>query len=791
MARPRRGGRPLKGVLFVQIPFITFSLSLPASSLAAAAPPDDAGPMASEDRVPHFHTYTVEQNVGGIDKEASAQWMELNAHLSLLKLSLPATYMSTLTDVNAPHYLDRVETQDLSVRNQLKDGVRMLDVRLWRGQGGAGQQAAWFTEVPWRLSQDAELLRPNHESLVESLSPPAAAALEIHSRLDLEESLFKPVSNFLKKSISEVVVVVFSAVNGNMHTTHNEIAEGSELGPSLKHAKPQLDAFLQGRGHSGDGGEADAEASGSTRASRRMRVFRAAASISPLSESFVRKSVTFEDFAEITELIDTHWGELLPRHEDSFLSSETNSQVSMRDSANHPEAFRRWQRSQGASLLASSIAKLRDQDVRLLLLVDDPLLAWFITSRSFKRVIALVKADHLYDISYKSESHFIPCAWPHTTVSGKPVLSTVSSWPDCRAACINRGPQECLSWMWKPEASTGSREVVRSSRAMADLGSTWEDTADKAPGKCKLFKRMHLELEFEAALQNANCPYTDLHSSDRPWNPMAVIKDIMRSMLPLVPAELPARFRSRKPGTMPDIIITFDPQLYLLTADSGGAHEAKYGVSQKLLRVVFAPPTAQVYPGLEATQRAAHSSLGDAVKGFNAALADLVVGVAWIFHTLGKEGVGSRTLNAIQIAQYHRLRSNQMALAAANFFEHVMILNPSGAINSHQLAFPVRLVSSLLHVCFILLYGVVFSYAERDCVDVFPRIDNNHFNLDLRLHLLVWLPSRRPLAEDASPPCAHSDQPCSGSRGYWCSGQLVVSPDVNNVRRSTWDACCS
>lgn len=244
----------------------------------------------------------------------------------------------------------------------------------------------------------------------------AAEAQEVHSRSDLEESLFKPVLQFLRKSVGEVVVVIFSAVNGNVHTTHNMVAKGSELAESLSHAEEQLEAFLQSGGPYSDN-EQDVEPKNTAENFTALRMAPPSSHRSPLFHSFVKKGVSFSDFADITGLIDKYWGQLLPRHLDKFLDSNKQQQR-MRNSRRDPVSFRQWQRNEGASLLGKPIAELRDANVRLILLVDDPLLAWFITTRSRSQVMAFVKADHLYDVSYKSESHFAPCASPHTAISG-------------------------------------------------------------------------------------------------------------------------------------------------------------------------------------------------------------------------------------------------------------------------------------------------------------------------------------------------------------------------------------
>lgn len=286
-------------------------------------------------------------------------------------------------------------------------------------------------EVPWRLYEDGEILKnvANGKSPA-SFTQTELEALEVHSRTNVVEGLFKPVLQFLRKSPSEVVVVVFSAVNGNTHTQRNMVAKGSELAESLAHAEEQLKAFLHsGQPYSDNAHEANSPTTDG--ASSVVRVGPHSAYHSPWLDSFVKKGVSFKHFAEITELIDTHWGPLLPHHTDTFVDADNKDQ-SMTDSVADVQSFRVWQRSQGIALLGKPISELLDAKVRLILLVDDPLFAWFITTRSRSSVLALVKADHLYDVSYMSESHSAPCASPHTARTGEPQLRYLGLDSHCR-----------------------------------------------------------------------------------------------------------------------------------------------------------------------------------------------------------------------------------------------------------------------------------------------------------------------------------------------------------------------
>lgn len=688
MARSRPHQHDQAGGLAVLCAAAIISLIQPAFSSQPSSP--ETGSAENPDmqqpghRVPHIQAYRVAEDIEGIDGETSAEWVGLHTHLPLLKLAIPATYMSTLTDVNLQRYTGKVEAQDLGVADQLKDGIRLLDVRLWRDSSAAGQSSDWFTEVPWRLYEDAEVLRGLRTAASrEPLSQAAAEALEVHSRTNLEESLFKPVLQFLRRSVSEVVIVVFSAVNGNVHTNRNMLEKGSELAESLTQTKRQLEAFLQsGRPYSDN--EQENVRPAATEASTAVRVAPQGAYRSPLLHSFVRKDVSYYDYAGITELIDKYWGQLLPRHTDSFLDS-TGQPQRMKDSLLYPEDFRQWQKTDGTALLANPISDLQDANIRLILLVDDPLLAWFVTTRSRSQVKAFVKADLMYDVSYKSEAHFAPCGSPHTSIAGKPSASRNSSWPACRTWCLSMGPKECTSWTWKPDLNQQSASSV-SKRYESGLGSDWEEKADEVQGECALFTLARPALSFEAVAQAADCSYVDLHSSDLLWDPKAVIVDLERSLLPLVQVRVPSSIRRRSMRRVPEVVLGFDPRLSLLTTGYGGGHEAKYATTQKLIRVLFTPPTPQVH--VDAAQRSIHSNPGDAVRRFNSMLAEYLVLLVTTYRAVEKERVRSRGVNVVQISKYNRVRSRLPPFASSSFFELTMILNPSGAISPHLLAFP-------------------------------------------------------------------------------------------------------
>ncbi|CDJ58864.1 hypothetical protein, conserved [Eimeria maxima] len=686
---------PLQRAVRAGVAACLLQLALLVSSMPAAfaaegssepIPADTQGeesPLGeSQPRLPHGNTFQVVEDIEGMDGEASAEWLSMQAHLPLLKLALPATYMSTLTDVNLPRYAGKVEAQDLGVMDQLIDGVRLLDVRLWRSEKETDPTSAWFTEVPWRLYEDGEILKnvANGKSPA-SFTQTELEALEVHSRTNVVEGLFKPVLQFLRKSPSEVVVVVFSAVNGNTHTQRNMVAKGSELAESLAHAEEQLKAFLHsGQPYSDNAHEANSPTTDG--ASSVVRVGPHSAYHSPWLDSFVKKGVSFKHFAEITELIDTHWGPLLPHHTDTFVDADNKDQ-SMTDSVADVQSFRVWQRSQGIALLGKPISELLDAKVRLILLVDDPLFAWFITTRSRSSVLALVKADHLYDVSYMSESHSAPCASPHTARTGESSESRDSSWPACRSWCALVGSKECTSWSWKPTGTDQRMSPVRSRRE-GDLSSIWDERVDEEPGRCELFTRAPVELSFEAITQGVDCPNDDLMTSELPWDHMVVMGDLLLSVLPVV--KISANSRRRNMRGMGTVSFGFDSRVSMLTTGSPSGHEEKYGISQRLIRVLFAPPTPQVR--IEASQRTAYSSKGDTVRRFNASLADFVLALLLRYHILERNHVTSRPVNAIQIAKYRRIRSRLEPFASASFFQHMTILNPSAAINPHLLAFP-------------------------------------------------------------------------------------------------------
>lgn len=279
--------------------------------------------------------------------------------------------------------------------------------------------------MPWRTVGDADIIKKYQSKVVGSGDPPDVfySAVEVHSRTDLVASLFKPVLEFVRNSSSEVVVVTFSAVNGNSQTLDNRIVEGGELAASLQHCKPLMEKF-----ESGSSRYSQSEFRSQEMAKdepRKIRItLHSARHRNSFLESRVRKSVGFEDFASITDLIDNFWGPILPRHSGTF-TTEGQSLRMVEGSVANPVAFRLWQRSRGENILSTPLVKLVDLKIRVVLLVDDPLLAWFITTRSRSRVIALVKADHVYEITYKSEAHFAPCAQPHSSISGRCIICFV------------------------------------------------------------------------------------------------------------------------------------------------------------------------------------------------------------------------------------------------------------------------------------------------------------------------------------------------------------------------------
>lgn len=248
------------------------------------------------------------------------------------------------------------------------------------------------------------------------------------------------------------------------------------------------------------------------------------------------------------------------------------------------------------------------------------------------------------------------------------------------------GPEECSSWTWKPDQNQQSASYVRK-RYESGLGSGWEEKADDVPGECALFTSARAGLSFEAIAQAADCSFVDLHSSDLLWDPKAVLVDLERSLLPLVQVRVPSSIRPRSMRRVREVVLGFDPRLSLLTAGYGSVHEAKYATTQKLIRVLFSPPTPQIH--IDAAQRSIHTNPGDAVRRFNSMLAEYLVLLVSTYRAVEKERVKSRGVNVIQISKYNRVRSRLPPFASSTFFELMMILNPSGTLSPHLLAFPV------------------------------------------------------------------------------------------------------
>lgn len=391
---------------------------------------------------------------------------------------------------------------------------------------------------------------PGERTATSPFSP--MSLIDIHSETNLEESLFRPVQKFLRTNMNEVVVVVFSALNGNRHGSMNSVKHASSLGTSLKH---YLEYMQPGRGsgrQKSEGGgvqgaenekektnNSDSSKTSSASSSALPRPFQGspkyveghpgaeeAGFASPdagkisnerdvksgdqekdannvskdtpaggktipyevLSEdevyasflsSAVRKPLLYEEVYELMELIDRYWGALLPRHEHVFVGRHTtttttatpsgvstpqskgtkgkgdNSSSSssssptpidldaatafaaghalpysrvldptrsssaydvypMAESVHFPEVFASWLQRQGEMWLSEiPLREMISSRVQLLLFVDDPLVAWFITAFSKEHVMVFVAGDHIYDVSYKSESFFAPCGIPN------------------------------------------------------------------------------------------------------------------------------------------------------------------------------------------------------------------------------------------------------------------------------------------------------------------------------------------------------------------------------------------
>lgn len=96
-------------------------------------------------RMPQYRKYYMIDDSDELEESSGKEWMSYYPAYSLLSVALPATYMSTLKDVNVQEYAGFAETQDYGVTEQLMDGVRMFDVRLWRDETQRDSESQWFT----------------------------------------------------------------------------------------------------------------------------------------------------------------------------------------------------------------------------------------------------------------------------------------------------------------------------------------------------------------------------------------------------------------------------------------------------------------------------------------------------------------------------------------------------------------------------------------------------------------------------------------------------------------------
>lgn len=412
---------------------------------------------------------------------------------------------------------------------------------------------------PSSASASSSEARESTEKTVPA-SPTPLNLIDIHSDTNLEESLFIPVQRFLRTNVNEVVVVVFSALNGNRHGTMDSVKHASSLGISLKHYLDYLQPGknseeaarkanagasprpFQGRGDGGSppkyveghpGGREREPASAGTedKGSQTKPASSLSSSVDPkaggssstttsdkpkdagdsspgssmtlpyevltedeISASYlssaVRKPLLYKEVYELMDLIDRYWGALLPRHDHVFVGPHTTAATPspgvstpqkndndegrstasgegskdttpektpsssgstletgstggaflpaghvpysrtldptrslpssaydvypMAESVNRPEVFASWLRRQGEMWLSEiPLREMTASRVQILLFVDDPLVAWFMTAFSREHVMVFVAGDHVYDISYKSESYFAPCGIPH------------------------------------------------------------------------------------------------------------------------------------------------------------------------------------------------------------------------------------------------------------------------------------------------------------------------------------------------------------------------------------------
>ncbi|EPR57006.1 putative transmembrane protein [Toxoplasma gondii GAB2-2007-GAL-DOM2] len=694
-------------------------------------------------------------------RQSAAAWMRLFADMTLTELALPATVHSTLNDVNAPRYMELTHAQNVDVTRQLYDGIRSFDVRPWRNS----RDGKWYSEAPWRLEEDLVSLRKAVSAFSQLSTSPIPALpnalqsiIDLHSRTSLEESLFRPVQRFLRSNGSEVAVVVFSTLNGNRRGAINSVEQASSLGAMLKRyaeynqpgakADPTnpLPAFNElaspkfVEGH--PGGDVDRKGKGK---SPTFEVVSPSDPTASFMTSAVRKPLMYEDVQALLELIDRYWGQLLPRHEHVFFGppekkkdaetagstafpgtagrpqevarKNTAADVSgpaypMAESVNRPELFAKWLRQQGEMWLSEM--PLRDilgSRVQLLLFVDDPLVAWYITTFSREHVMAFVAGDHIYDISYRSEALFAPCGISHRTgpIGDELALTKERSWKECRSKCESLSVKNlpvgsrgaCTYWTFGPVLAPTENSQTREN---ASTGSNLYDCRTFTGS----FSVQNLAPLVGAVTQPADCGASSLLEDPMQWSASSLFSDLTDEVCPITGAGVSA--------VSLNVLQPFARELCLLDTSgaAGGANRRRRDKSsapvcrgvqalKKFIRVHFAPSSPLFYvDGTRGGKR--HFGTVDVTVPMNR------LTVPWVYWHLerqqllqgllsgtgesrelpagisrargGRGGQATRPVNALMLMRYDSLNNEIRNGQPFNYFEMIMHLNPLPAASA-------------------------------------------------------------------------------------------------------------
>ncbi|PFH36616.1 hypothetical protein BESB_048080 [Besnoitia besnoiti] len=684
---------------------------------------------------------------------SSAAWMRLFADMRLTELALPATVHSTLTDVNNPRYTELAQAQTENVTRQLCDGIRVFDVRPWID----GKDGTWYTEVPWRFEEDLVTLRkaaaaPSHatDSSGAALPSSVQSLVDLHSSTALEASLFRPVQNFLRSNGNEVAVVVFSALNGNRHGSVSSANHASSFGHLLRRyaelyqpgasadpeSLPKADqlfspAVLQSQ--VGDG----PSVTGTEHPAAFSVLSRSDTSASILS-SAVRKPLFYQDVHELMRLVDEYWGQLLPRHEHVFYGPAESSEhpetpgstafpgvvgrshrwradsidefgheYPMAESINRPDVFARWLQRQGEHWLSEApLRELVASRVQLLLFVDDPLVAWFITAFSREHVMVFVAGDHVYDVSYKSEALLAPCGIPHRTgpIGDELSLTKERSWAQCRSKCESlserrtattaRGP--CTYWTFGPYLSP--EDDTQAPDAVQQNSPTFDCRTFTGP----LTVQSLAPLE-RAVTQPANCAASTLLEDSSQWNSVKLFSDLVDSVCPITGPGVSSLSLDVHQPFARELCLLDISGVYGSAATSerrsrqqkkptGGVQEAK-----KLLRVHFAPAAPSYFmsgprggkrhfgavDGVTPMNRLTlpwvlwHLERQQLLEGLTTGTGekrDLPAGIARARGIRG--GQVTRPVNALMLMRYDSLNNETRNDQPLNYFEIIMRLNP-------------------------------------------------------------------------------------------------------------------